>query len=336
MFRRIASTIGGILVGIVLAEVGLRLYFQEHEANRNYWGPYAFVEDDVLPYRHAPSATAIAGREASFGPHRITTNELGFRDRRIPVGTAAGPRVVVAGASFAFGLGVEKYEDLFHVQLERRLREREDSTQELEVFNIAQTGFRLDEVCALIKKEVGRFEPRLVVLLMRADERGSIRRKSPDVVNGYRLEQGRRFCGTWVDDLRTRSYLWMRLPRLPRALRDVSLRRMASYKRSAKSGESASAGEPTNDKWDAIDVLSELRGWLQNEGIDLVCVPIYRPDDTSFDFSDRLRQRGLLVVEARTQPDWCLPREGHWNTYGHGKAAEVVARQIPSSYLRAP
>lgn len=49
----IAALTLGAGLGPVLAEAGLRLA-HEHEADRNYWGRGAFVEDPELPFLHAP------------------------------------------------------------------------------------------------------------------------------------------------------------------------------------------------------------------------------------------------------------------------------------------
>lgn len=334
MFRRLASLTAGILLGVALSELGLRLYFYDHEANRNYWGRYAFVEDAVLPYRHAPSTTAVAGREDSFGPHRITTNELGFRDHRVGVDAdTSPPRIIVAGASFMFGLGIEEYGHLFHVQLERLLRQRDNCPRAFEVFNIAQTGFKLNEICTLAVREVNRLRPRLVVLAFRENETTHFRNKKLDLVNGYRLAQGRPWAGTWVDYLRTDSYLWMRQPDPARLVRNTGLGRAILYVWHLVDPDRFATAGHVSGRAGLFDVLGEFRRRLEAMGIDLVCLAIYPSDPASLGFSDTLRQRGFLVIDVCPGSGWTLPREGHWNAYGHAKVAELVARQIPCSCL---
>lgn len=345
MFRHVAHVVSGVLLGVVLTEAGLRLYFYEHEANRNYWGPYAFVEDDVLPYRHAASAMAVAGREGSFGPHHITTNELGFRDRRIPTsGQGARPTpnaetpheaIVVAGASFMFGLGVEQYDSLFHVQLERRIRERGDCPGDLKVFNIAQTGFKLNEICMFVEQELDRFRPRLVLLAVHSHQgiQSGIRRV--DVVNGYRLERTRSFAGTWVDSLKTRSYLWMRGWPLHRVVPLVKLKRVVQYvcRRWQGTENGPSAGASSDDA--AIsNLLTGFRNRLKARGVDLVCVIIHFHDDPLSHLGDMLRQQAFSVIDLYPDLSWSVPRERHWNAFGHRKSAEFVARRIPLTCLQ--
>jgi hypothetical protein len=329
MFHRVLLVVAGVLTGAGLSEVGLRLYFHDYEANRNYWGRYAFVADHTLPYRHAPSTTATAGREGSFGPHRITTNELGYRDHRVPAPKATAPRVVVAGASVAFGLGIENDDDLFHVQLERYLRGRPDCPSDVQVFNIAQTGFKLSEVCALAEQEIERFRPDLLLLIIHERDKSPFRDKRPDLFDGYRLDRGRRLAGTWFDYVRTRCYLWMRLPRLSSLLRGTELKHLLSFIGRLRRQIRPGADETSSAYTQVTELVAGFRNKLLGRGVDLMCVVVYRPDPASLALSDRLRQTGLMVVDIVPEPSWQLPLEGHWNTLGHRMAAEHVAGRIP-------
>ncbi len=333
MFLRVMLIAAGVLVGVGSSEIGLRLYFHEHEANRNYWGRYAFVEDDILPYRHAAATSATAGREGSFGPHLITTNALGFRDDRVPTDTVTAPRIVVAGASFMFGLGIENDEDLFHVQLEHSLRRRPDCPKDVEVFNVAQTGFKLSEVCTLVERETGRFRPDMVLVVLHENNRRLARGKQVDMFDGYRLGRGRLLAGTWADYLRTRSYVWMRLPSrnmlMPDAGRDGTLSHARRLWRWCRGTESSSSVDYALTG----RLLTDLQGKLLAQGSDLICLVVYPLAPLSAAFGDALRRMGLTVIDIEPEPEWRLPFEGHWNAYGHRMAAEYVADRIPCSSL---
>ena len=325
MVRRILSVVAGIVVSVALAEVGLRLYFYENEAGRHYFAPHAFQLHERLPFHHAKSTTAWVGREGGFGPDAIATNPLGYRDTRVP-STDKGdtPRIMVGGASFLFGLGISRDQDLFHVQLERLLIERGLYPDTLEVYNIAQAGYLAREICDLADYELDRFDPDLVILAFRPHE--PLQRGRFDIVNGTRLSPNRWFAGSLFDQLRSRSYIIRRWGLPFRQLYFLDLRKMADLVLLSAEARAQQKQHALQARVDGVaDMLSELDNRLKSRGTRLVCMVIYRPDSERSDFGAALRRHGLDVLDIHPESAWCFPRDSHWNAHGHRAVATRMA-----------
>ncbi len=317
--RVVVGIVAGVLAGLVATELGLRLHFPEHEANRDYWGRGTFVAAPPYPYRHAPDTTAWVGREGLFG-HPITTNAWGYRDARIATDAADGPRVMLVGASFAFGIGVEDDDRLFHIELERALRARSDWPDDSIVFNVSQTGYNAAWITRLMLDERARFQPDVVVQLV-PHGFGSQRSEVSDVVDGYRLDPARMARGSFVDAVRTRVFLWMRA----RSPFDGGVR----FHRGRSGAPSVSPDTEAEDPAvlrerfaEFVDALAQVR----RDGIAHYLVPIggaraLRPGFAS---------AGARIIDLPSPPAWTpyLP-DPHWNEQGHREAAEIVAGRLP-------
>jgi hypothetical protein len=309
----------GVAVALLLSEAGFRLAFNECEANGNYWGRGAFASDAELGYHHAPNVTAYVARYGSFGPHAIRFNSGGYRDlREPPSAPSSGARVLVAGASLVVGLGLEDDADLFHVRLEEILK-RDTGRDDVEAYSIGQTGYWIDQICTLTRRELDRYAPDLVVVSvpghMATDVDGE--RRAVSVVNGYRLSPGRVLAGTPLDELRTRSRLYMRLAN-SKMLRSIA--RAFGLTR-----HQSTDYDPTKTP----ECLAELKRTLDERGVPLVIMLIADEKNAETNTAEEtLAAAGFDVVRAPVGPPWSYGNDGHWNAAGHEHAAELVAARI--------
>jgi hypothetical protein len=272
---------------------------------------------------------AWAGREGSFGPDAIATNGAGFRDRRPDArGSDTAPRIALAGASYTFGLGVGDYDALFHVRLEKLLRESGRFPPDLEILNMSQTGYHFDQVRRLIEIELDRMRPDAVLIALNRQDRflAHADETVPEFRDGLRLYPGRAFPGGFVDVLRTRTWTVMRAETSPilspaAAMQDQLLAR--AFRR-ARTDSSA------DDIDRSIADLQALRDRLAERGIPLACVMIYRPGEPDEAVSDRIRAAGIPVVDVHSRLAWTLSGDGHWNEAGHANAAKLVAEALPA------
>lgn len=317
----------GVAIGLALSEIGLRLVFYENEANRNYWGRGAFVSAEEVPYRHAPNATAYVGRYNSFGPYPVRFNKYGYRDDREEPSREGSFRILVAGASYMIGLSIENDEYLFHNQLERILRNDPDWPDDVEVYSIAQTGYLLRETCTLLQQELDRYQPHLVILSAPLIDTGEETRKPVDIVNGYRLPSDRWLRGTFLDTLRTRSYVYMRTsgnrlfrwpPRIPAPEPVKPLARELER----WLGGISSRQRDIDPAYFALLKVKEL---LDEKGIPLLVV---FPGQNQWYFTERVQHRGIRTLNFDENQTWTAKGDRHWNPWGHLGAAEQVAEVL--------
>ncbi len=325
--RGIAALLTAVVLGVVLCELGLRLYFFEYEADRTYWGRGAFREADGLPYRHAPSTTAAIGRAGSFGPHYLRTNSLGFRDRREPGAGSPEHRVMMIGASFMFGVGIERYEDLFHVQLERELRARPDWPDDLAVYNLSQTGFNLDSLIRLARRHLDTYRPQ--VLLMVLPTVVWNRQPPVDVVDGYLLPTERWLRGSVLDRLRTGSYLVMRWRNPLRGAWEFHGRTLGLS--ASDEGVRVDPRDPPELRDQRglrmLDDLVRLNHELRRRRIGLFTANVGRFSGIS---RWNLGSRGIPTMALEPIDDWLIPGDRHWNERGHREVAARVSRTLPA------
>jgi hypothetical protein len=318
----IAGLALGAGLGLLLAEASLRLAFHEHEADRNYWGRGAFVEDPELPFVHAALATAVQGRLGVFGPIVTRTNSAGFRDLREPQSSPAdAPAVVVLGASYAFGVGVAETADLFHARLEEGLRQRRDWPDATVVSNLSQTGYDPASLVALLRRERERYRPDVVIALVPRLDNAITQRA--DVRDGYRLDPDRSLADTPLDWLRTHSFVWMR------AVDPSSFGAEAhlfQIRRWLGLGEPAETVSPESEAVVRanLDALAKLAEELAADGVVLRCVTLDQG------VAGRIREVGIDVALLPSQRDYYLAGDDHWNETGHAAAAGFVSKRLPS------
>ena len=313
--RAAASLTAAAILALASAEIGARLYFPEHEADRVYWGPGAFVVEEGYPYRFRPNARAVAGREASFA-HAVETNSQGFRDRREPPVAPRARRAILAGASFAFGLGVGAYDDLFHVQLERRLRDRPDWPDDLEIYNVSQSGYNLSTIMRLVREYRDRYQPEVVFLIVSPRAFRPQTAVGSEIVHGLRMAPDRVLPGGMLDWLRAHSYLVMRM--------------VDPFEGGSGFHRDRVFGEPDVETDEAgirarFSELGEFALELRREGVALFLIPV----GGAAGVGPVLQASGYRVLTLPPAPEWELPNDMHWNALGHRESAAIVARKLP-------
>ncbi|MFT5051549.1 MAG: hypothetical protein ACI8QZ_002968 [Chlamydiales bacterium] len=337
---RILSLLLGTLLGLLALELALRLTIYEHEADRNYWGKGAFVADDACVYRQAPEATATTGRRGMFGPSAITTNADGYRGPRLTSDDSKAPRLMVVGASTMFGLGISDDEAVFCRQLERQLRSRPDLPDSLQVFNVSQTGYLSLELLHLVRREVGRVRPTMVLLVLTPNTHTThFADREIDIVNGYRLPSRRFMPATWLDSLRTSSYAFMQisgspLTRASAYTRNQLLTRLFFRTTSSGGPKKARAAGARGDRADVAAHVREAHLLLQDLGIEMACAVAYAPHQRGRWLRPLLEDTDIEVHEIDIQPSWLIQGDGHWTEEGHRKAAQLVGRLIPAEPFR--
>ena len=326
--RRVGALVvfASLAVALLLAEVALRLAYDEEEANGNYWGRGAFAPSEEAGYRHAPGFRGRAVRPGVFDVE-VEIDELGLRrlDRERQL---AFPRtLLVLGDSFPFGLGVAADE-----ALPARLAELLNP-QGIGVVNGAQTGYDVGQAAAWGGRLIEELRPDAVLLtvfLANDVEDGWFREGAPvEVVDGYRVATRRFGRGTPLDLLRTRSYLWKVVDgRLVQELR--RRRRRGAFTRAWKADPESVLARTT-------EPLSMLASRCAERGIGFAVAMIpRRKGPTPFDerFADVVMARGLQPIDLAgsfIRDEHYFRGDGHWNAAGHATAARRLAAELPEA-----
>lgn len=144
---------GSLVVGLVIAEVALRVF--------NVWTGivplsaqlYRRIDDPILQYELRPSSTVGL----------YSTNERGFRDA--PFTTPKPPsvfRVLFLGDSIVYGLWVKR-ENTITEQLEQILAER-GSSPTYEVFNLGVSGYNTEQELETYRQKCADLDGDVVLL----------------------------------------------------------------------------------------------------------------------------------------------------------------------------
>jgi len=168
--RRLALVVGGLIVGLMLAEIMCRLV-RPHWARRtagdnpNTWRVEGLVTDPALDYSFEPGFTGRMTLAGNYDvPFRI--NAQGLRDdvEYSPL-HADQRRILLVGDSFVFGVGVE-LQDTLGKQLERTLNAEGTSAHPVQVVSVGAPGYGLDDYTRLIERWVPKLRPDLVIIAM--------------------------------------------------------------------------------------------------------------------------------------------------------------------------
>ncbi|MEO5365272.1 MAG: hypothetical protein H7831_02740 [Magnetococcus sp. WYHC-3] len=305
----------GVVLGLLAAEWALSLYLFEHEANHDYLGRDALVPlAGERLYGHRPLHVAMAGRYGSIPPHGLASDSGGFRQGGIPRDAPGVLTVLVLGASQMVGIGVADSRDLFAARLQERMEGR--LNRHVRVFNAAQSGYLMPQIRALGEDLIPRLRPHVVLVSLpyRVRHEQRLFQGGLEVVNGYLLPADRPLALPWMDFLRTRSVLGMRILYGP-LMRDLesritNLARRVGWIRPA----------PASSPWDYRDDLGLLARLTQSWGGRMFPMPLGGGDSVD----EALRGRGLDPIQIPSDPRYRWPGDGHWNSLGHAYAAEVV------------
>lgn len=183
--RNLLLVAGGLLIGLAIAEAGLRVLYPTY--------PAVYEPDPVLLYRLVPSSRKIFVREPANGGQRIPVmiDRDGFRGEELRPRSRA-TRVAVYGDSF-IEAEFSTLDSTFAKRLEQDLGGGKDT---IEVVNAGVVGYGPDQELFAIRQGMERLEPDIVVLAVYAGNdmgdllRHKMFRLAPDgslLVNNYHL-----------------------------------------------------------------------------------------------------------------------------------------------------
>jgi hypothetical protein len=171
LFAKLLLLFGGILVGLLIAEVALRV------SGFTYFNPY--IVDADVGYSLRPNAEGWWQKE---GHTYVRVNSQGFRDREHTIAKPPNTvRIAVLGDSYAEAFQVPQ-EKAFWSVVERKLQEcPQSSGHSVEVLNFGVSGFSTARELILLRKRVWQYSPDVIVLLVTTgnDIRDNSRRLSP-------------------------------------------------------------------------------------------------------------------------------------------------------------
>lgn len=337
----------GLAVGLGAAELTLRLV------------PVPLADPHLVDI-HRPSARYgyelnPGARGLGTGGEWIEISPEGYRAHG-PAELGEGPRIVVLGDSFTFGMGVD-VEDGYVAQLEGLLRQRRDDVRTV---NLGVIAYGFWHYLRLLDDRVPAFDPALVVIGMFMDDILSAeppRKVQPyrpfvdtqvDVYSNWRLVNVYRNVVSWLE-ARYRSQ------RGAEYLKSIEKRRewlgpdppVHDYYRV----ETGTLDEPIYAAFGrAVDRLAR---WSKTRGIPVLVVLI--PDSTQLGAPERQvvnRQVARELARAKipfldltpvfeAEPDprtlYLFPIDAHTNAAGHALiASAIAAHPLIRKVLTAP
>jgi hypothetical protein len=148
IFKRLLLVFLGLFVGLTLAEVFLRVFFDHPQ-------PQFLQIDETLGHRHREG---VEGYFVKEGHAYVKINEHGFRDDSYSLERSEIPlRVAILGDSYAEALQVN-LESTFHGLLESEYQAH------MEVLNFGVSGYSTAQALLQYNNLVRRFRPDVVVL----------------------------------------------------------------------------------------------------------------------------------------------------------------------------
>ena len=154
--KRIGLALGATLFALAACELAARIVFPAPpNPTRQPQIRYSFDPE----VRYLPLPNQRGWIDDGF----VTTNSLGFRGHEPASPKPQGRfRVVAVGDSVTFGFGVNDA-DTFCAQVEQKLRARMPAL-DLDVVNIAVPGYDTRQEVSLLRRNVARLEPNLVLV----------------------------------------------------------------------------------------------------------------------------------------------------------------------------
>ena len=300
------------------AEIAMRAFAREQQANGNYWGIGAFEPDDLLGYRHAAGFRGYAYREGVFDcPVEIGPNNL--RQSNVAEQAAFPRRLLILGDSMAFGLGVNE-EATFATLAQGRF-----NPEGIGVIDGSQTGYSATQEVGFGIPLAERFHPDAIILSLypENDIQGDYYAgfRNVEVKYGYRLRKNRWLPFAPFDYLRTHSYVLKFLEgmknRVKSKLRSFEFARLAETRR-------AEVMQPT------LDALGELQAYSAARDIRFGVLMIPAMAGESL-FDEPLRtalgEAGIPFLDlggGRLGREDYFGGDGHCNERGHAKIAEYL------------
>jgi len=286
---------------------------------QGYFGRWAFVQDAVLGYRHAPGFRGFAYRRGDFEiPVIISQNGLRQADFEAQMQYPA--RLLLLGDSFTFGLGVEE-DSVFATLIQNEL-----NPKGLGVINGGQSGYGVTQEARLGISLAPAVKPAMVILCLfpNNDVSGDYYQdyKKIEVRYGCRLFKTRWLPMPAVDFLRTHSYSWMIIAA---AFARAGMERPRETLENLANNGMERALQPT------LEALAALHNYCREKNIKLGVMMIPAAQGKNI-FNDPLKRalsaKGISVLELdkkKFRRGDCFPHDAHWNARGHAKAAKQLA-----------
>lgn len=322
--RRLALASLSVLLALLLAEIGLRIYARatQQERGLTWHADYGWA---YLP--------RIKKRGAWWGADEAAwTNSRGWRDAEAALEPAPGTRRIVAlGDSFTFGMAVD-YGQRFSEVLERDLSSVAGG---VEVVNLGLNASGTDQQLRILEVEGQRYRPDVVLLVaFLANDLVDIGQDRKNFFSKpwYRLEQDRLALvepePDWKTRLRCASYL-----------AEVAMRWFD------RRGLAHRVAEPWRDR-DTVPLFVALARRMdevcRGAGAHFLVALIHPrghaaggPPEAEERARRTLVEEGLAVLE--TYDDFAAPTragvelyasDGHWNEAGHALFAKAVETEL--------
>jgi lysophospholipase L1-like esterase len=299
-----------LLLFLLLAELGLRVYLRDHIFYDVEMSRYARLlkidsENPRVGHVHRP------GGEARLMGVDVHINSAGFRDDELPVERSQRRRLVFLGDSLTFGWGVEK-EATFEHRLERAL----DAQAPPETLNMAAGNYNTTQQGRLFRDVGLAYQPDEVVLFYFINDAEPPPEKSR---------------AAWLGSLRIATFYWSRVKAL--LARWSAAPDWAQYY-SALYEEGSPGWEATRQAFRTLrDVCRE-----RNIGLRVVLLPELHqltPYRFTREYARVHESLSALDVPVRdlapffageTDPQrfWVAPDDAHPNAEAHARIAEYT------------
>lgn len=174
---RLLLVCGGLLVGLLLTEVGLRILGIAY--------PLPYLPDPHVGSRLRPGLQSWFTKE---GRAYVRINRGGFRDRDHQLAKPPGTlRIAVLGDSFAEAVQVPRDETFWSILEQRLTAAPQFAGQQIEVLNFAISGHGTAQQLQMLRHYVLPYQPDIVLLAFFAgnDVRNNSRQLEPDAVRPF-------------------------------------------------------------------------------------------------------------------------------------------------------
>lgn len=159
--KRLFLVITIISLILVVIELGLKLSLKKI-GNQNDWtaSPSYKLDSDLI-YSRLPNGT-WTWKTDEF-EEIVTSNNVGFRDKKIGAKNDNIYRIIAVGDSFTFGHGIEKNSETYPKQLESYLNKNSSFNKKIEVINAAEKGYSPDQEYRQIQKKLLQLHPDMII-----------------------------------------------------------------------------------------------------------------------------------------------------------------------------
>jgi lysophospholipase L1-like esterase len=336
------------LVGLLLAEVGLRLFW-----------PQVFPVHPPGMYTEAPWGTSLtpgfSGRlQRTDFDAPFNVNDLGLRGSALPPRTDSTVRVVALGDSQTFGFGVTD-DSTFSVQLERILNAAYPA-RDVQVVNAGTPGYGTYHQLALLRARWDTLHPDIVLLQFLPvndfeENRFAVEKRAPEVRDGMLTRASaddapRESWASRLEGAKRRSHL---LHLVSETAGGLAMRLGLMGSMAGMVGEDFS----TSDSVLTDGLLREVAQFARERGAQVLFLYSTGKHDMTNSYAPP-RSRAVLAAAAQgAGAEWIelndrmlqrpSPRQfyfgqdGHWSPMGHQVVAELVAERLSSlGWLSAP